>query len=176
VRIEIHFINTTTAPLEVGGHIEVDTVPQESAVTASDLAFWGTTDITLPPNSPATTGVKFQPALAATKSFALTTHQHHLGTRMRVWYGDGVDVSSQPVADATNWAAPPLVIFDPPLVFPANGAAAMSRMGFAYDCEWTNPTPSAVSFGESANDEMCFLWHYYYPSKGFSVCVDGACR
>ena len=27
-----------------------------------------------------------------------------------------------------------------------------------------------VSFGESFNDEMCFLWHYYYPSQGFQVC------
>ena len=29
----------------------------------------------------------------------------------------------------------------------------------------------AVGFGESANDEMCFFWAYYYPSVGPKVCA-----
>jgi hypothetical protein len=33
-----------------------------------------------------------------------------------------------------------------------------------------------VKFGESFNDEMCFLWQYYYPSQGFQLCVDGFCK
>ena len=27
-----------------------------------------------------------------------------------------------------------------------------------------------MSFGESANNEMCFFWAYYYPSQGSKVC------
>ena len=30
---------------------------------------------------------------------------------------------------------------------------------------------SRSKFGESANNEMCFFWAYYYPSKGAYVCV-----
>ena len=28
---------------------------------------------------------------------------------------------------------------------------------------------AAVGFGESANNEMCFFWAYYYPSHGFDA-------
>ena len=31
-------------------------------------------------------------------------------------------------------------------------------------------TAAPVRFGESANDEMCFFWAYYYPSHGTHVC------
>ena len=27
-----------------------------------------------------------------------------------------------------------------------------------------------MTFGESANNEMCFFWTYYYPDKGAHVC------
>ena len=44
--------------------------------------------------------------------------------------------------------------------------------GFDFQCTWTNAGTSArqVQFGESANDEMCFFWSYYYPSRGAKVC------
>jgi hypothetical protein len=28
-----------------------------------------------------------------------------------------------------------------------------------------------VTFGESATNEMCFFWAYYYPSQGSRVCM-----
>ena len=33
-------------------------------------------------------------------------------------------------------------------------------------------TPTQVCFGESANDEMCFIWAYYYPSVGHFVSTE----
>jgi hypothetical protein len=113
-RIEIHFINTTDAPLDVTGKIFADTVPLTANVVRSDLAFWGTNDFAgtgaimgsdIPPNASADTGMKFQLALADTRSFALTTHQHHLGTRMRVWYADNADDTSRSPARALRPAA-----------------------------------------------------------------------
>jgi hypothetical protein len=176
VRVEIHMINTTSAPLDVRGDIAIDAVPQSADLIPSDLAFWGTTDINIPPNATATTGLKFQAALPNTKSFALTTHQHHYGTRMRAWYSEGPDDSAPPVIDATDWSTPPLITFNPPLTFPESRSSNLSNRGFTFTCDWKNPTAKQVPFGESANDEMCFLWHYYYPSQGFSVCVDGHCK
>jgi hypothetical protein len=29
-----------------------------------------------------------------------------------------------------------------------------------------------VSFGEGFNQEMCFLWAYYYPDMGFEIGLD----
>jgi hypothetical protein len=170
VKVEFHTINTTQAPISVSGTAYIDTIPLTTTVTQSDLAFWGTEKIQIPALGSFDTGVLWQQALPGTKSFAVTTHQHHLGTQMQIWYGTGATDTSDRVANSTDWSNPPLVLLDPPLDFPANG-----NQGLAYECHWNNPTTSPVSFGEGYNDEMCFLWHYYYPSQGFEFCVDGKC-
>jgi Copper type II ascorbate-dependent monooxygenase, C-terminal domain len=172
VKLEMHYIDTTKFPLSVMGKISFDTVSLGTKVTKSDLAFWGTTQIDIPANSKGDTGVLFQKALAGTKTFALTTHQHQLGTEMLVWYGDGADdPNKMQVADGKSWSDPPLELFAKPLDFPANGAK-----GLAFECKWNNTTPNAVKFGEGFNDEMCFVWQYYFPSQGFQVCVNSLCN
>lgn len=163
VRLEMHYVNASSEPLQVESDILIEALPLSARVVEADIAFWGTLDIQIPPNSTYTTPVKFKEALEGSRSFALTTHQHHLGTRMRVWHADDAsDTEGPPVADSDDWANPPLEIFDPPLVFGDQG-----KRGLAYQCAWANPTPRAVTFGESVDDEMCLLWHYYYPSRGF---------
>ena len=177
VRLELHFINTTVQPLDVTAKLFVDTVPLGTTVVKSDLAFWGTQQIKIPANGMGDTGVRYQVALANTKTFALTTHQHHLGTEMKVWYAAGsADPSPKMVADGKNWSDPPLELFTPALDFPDNGNGKISSKGLAYQCQWNNPTATDVKFGESFNDEMCFLWQYYYPSQGFQLCIDGLCK
>jgi hypothetical protein len=167
VRLEMHSLNTSAQPTAVAGRVFLDTVPLSTKVTETDIAFWGTFDISIPPSSAWETSVKFIQAIADTRTFALTTHQHQLGTRMRVWHAnDASDTADPPVADSTNWSDPPLEMLRPPLVFGSDG-----KLGLAYKCEWKNPTAKPVSYGESANDEMCFLWHYYYPAMGFSHIV-----
>ena len=72
------------------------------------------------------------------------------------------------VYDVPNWkwSEPATVKHTPPFTIPTGG-------GFRFTCTWHNPEsdPAAkpVQFGESANDEMCFFWAYYYPSVGFRV-------
>jgi len=171
LRIEFHTINTTQATLMVTGTAYMDAIPLSTTVTQSNIAFWGTENINIPAYSTFQTPVDFQAALPGTKSFAVTTHQHHLGTEMKIWYGSGATDTTDVVADGTNWANPPLVMLDPPLSY-----AAGSGMGLSYQCTWNNTTASAVTFGESFNDEMCFLWHYYYPSQGFQICSEGLCK
>ena len=34
--------------------------------------------------------------------------------------------------------------------------------GFRFTCSWNNTSDTTVRFGESAEDEMCFFWAYYY--------------
>jgi hypothetical protein len=170
LRLEMHYINATASAIDVTGTADMDVLPSTATIIKSDLAFWGTKNIQIPPYSEFDTGPIFQGALSGTKVFALTTHQHHMGTEMQVWYGAGVSDQSDRVADGTNWSDPPLEIFDPPLEFPTG-----ENKGFTYDCHWHNTSASQVNFGESFNDEMCFLWHYYYPSQGFQYCVDDFC-
>jgi hypothetical protein len=176
VKLEMHYIDTGNFPLSVMGKISFDTVPLSTKVTKSDLAFWGTTQINIPPNSTGDTGVLFQRALAGTKTFALTTHQHQLGTEMLVWYGEGAnDPNKKQVAEGKSWSDPPVELFTPPLDFPKASGGTLSTKGLAFQCKWNNTTPNTVTFGESFNDEMCFVWQYYFPSQGFQLCVNGFC-
>ena len=43
--------------------------------------------------------------------------------------------------------------------------------GFDFSCSYYNNISATVRFGESANNEMCFFWAYYYPSNGSHVCA-----
>ena len=69
--------------------------------------------------------------------------------------------------DSWLWSEPPTVYHDPPFEIPQGG-------GFRFTCSWDNQSDAQVSFGESANQEMCFFWAYYYPSKGSRVCAHTA--
>ena len=62
-----------------------------------------------------------------------------------------------------QWNEPKTVYADPTFSVPSGG-------GFRFSCEWNNTTDRQVRFGESANQEMCFFWAYYYPSQGAKVC------
>lgn len=159
LRLEMHYLNPTSGPIDVVGTVEMDVLPQTSEVIKSGFLFEGEFGIpTIPALGEADTGVRFQSGIPGTHVFALTTHQHHLGTEMKVWHADDVSDTSHLVADSLSWSDPPLVLFDPPLDFPLG-----SSKGFAYDCHWKNPTAVDVHGGLGANDEMCFFWHYYYP-------------
>ncbi len=158
--LEVHYINATAAPLDVKGTVTMDVLPATANVVKSGLLFQGNLSIpTIPAFGEADTGMQFEQVPGGIRVFSLTTHQHKLGTRMQVWHATDANDTSTPVADSTSWSDPPLMMYDPPLVFPADGSK-----GFAYDCHWKNPTDKAVSGGLSANDEMCFFWSYFYPS------------
>jgi hypothetical protein len=161
--IELHAINTTTERLEAAGTFHFDTLPLSTQVIESNMAFWGTLAIAIPPSSPGTTGVLFQPGNPGTKAFALTTHQHRLGTRFRVWASDQPgDTSKPPIAETLDWSNPPLYRLEPEVSFDGTN-------GLSFQCDWENTTDQLITFGESALQEMCFLWMYYYPSVGFDA-------
>ena len=163
IELEAHYINTSAAALQGMGKVSFDTVPTTTAnVIESDLAFWGTLNIVLP-TGVQSVGPLFAAGLAGTHGFALTTHEHRLGTDVKVWAASSAtDTSHPPVADTTDWANPPLYRLNPEIDF--NG-----QNGLAYQCTWNNTTGQLVTFGESALQEMCFLWMYYYPSHGFDM-------
>jgi len=88
---------------------------------------------------------------------------------MRIWYSSSYgNTTDPPLADNSDWSHPPLFPISPEIAF-------SGKDGLAYQCEWKNTSSSEVDFGESALQEMCFLWMYYYPSHGFDICFDGIC-
>ena len=164
IKLETHFINTTSAALQGQATVHFDTVPIDTPnFIESDLAFWGPTVFTVPPRQATQSAIMFEAGRPNTKGFAMTTHQHRFGTHFKIWYGKSQsDPNAQLLLDNSNWEEPPLYRFNPSLPFDG-------QSGLFFQCEWNNTTDQFVTFGESALQEMCFLWMYYYPSSGFDI-------
>jgi hypothetical protein len=163
VRVELHFLNTTSGPLPVTGTVHIADAVAGTITDHANLMFYGNLKINIPAQSTATVGPTFRKyASAAPKIFGLTGHTHQRGTSVTIEIASDATSAGTNVYTNTNWAEPPLTIFDPPLV-PTAG------QGFRYTCTYNNPTTSPIAFGEGVNQEMCFLWAYYYPDMGFDI-------
>jgi hypothetical protein len=168
IRLEIHYINTTDAPLSIDASVELDTTTTEPIENHADFLFIGTPDISLPPGAHTSVEAFFRPpeTLADAQYFAITGHTHQYGVDVRVGYAPDRDVAPTSVyaPDPFRWNDPDTAVHTPAFQVPTGG-------GFAFTCEYMNTSTETVEFGESANDEMCFFWAYYYPSRGAHVCA-----
>lgn len=178
VRLEFHAVNVTAAPVRAMARVLIDTVDQTAPLAAANLMFWGNVSINLPPNAPSDVEM-FQTPLASVRVFGLTSHTHHLGTRATIHRATATRmaapqgniftnvVDGQLLHESRSWSEPPLTLFDPPITF-AQGE------GLHLNCHYQNTTNQTVTFGESVNNEMCFLWAYYYPApRGVHICAKG---
>jgi hypothetical protein len=171
MRVEMHFINSTDAPIEVGATVDLYAAPEGTIHDEADILFIGSPDIDIAPGATATLDQFFTPSraqldIADAKFFAITGHTHHLGTKMEVDLAStsGGERTSIYAPDPFEWAEPATVTHDPEFKVPTGMG------GFHFKCEYKNTSNQRVGFGESANDEMCFFWAYYYPSQGSHVC------
>ncbi len=170
IKIEGHYINTTASDLQGTGNVSFATTPKSSSppFQAANFNFFGTMNISIPPNATYSTGPLFQAGIAGTHFISVTTHQHRLGTGIQVWAGNPGD-QTDPIADDMDWSTPSWKLIAPQFDFDGTN-------GLTFQCSWTNTTDTTVGFGESALDEMCFVGGYYYPSQGMNLCLDGQCR
>lgn len=170
LKLEAHYINTTKAPIRAKGTWTIEGVPATTPdMIEANGFFWGTTKLNIPPKSAWDTGVQFQAGLPGTKAFFLVTHQHRFGKKMTVWPSSTRgDTSATPLVEETNWADPAMLALSPHVAFDGTS-------GFSYKCEYLNDESSEVTFGLSANQEMCFAIGWYYPAAFFDICFDEKC-
>jgi len=164
IRLEAHFLNYFPDPIETGAEVTFEEAPP-TATTLADFMFYGTTQVFIPAGQSVTTPWKFHSVPSGLNVFGLTGHTHALGTNVEIQKSPartsaGTSVYPPP-GQPFDWAEAPVAYFTPPLAFTGDG--------FRFRCSWNNTTDSAVTFGESANNEMCFFWAYYYPAQGFIV-------
>jgi copper type II ascorbate-dependent monooxygenase-like protein len=170
LRLEMHYINPDAAAVTLHSTSTMLALPDGQYKDEASFLFVGDPSISIPPMSPATLGPVFFPVpnqYANSKFFAITGHEHRMGTNVQVWTATGVD-DPAPTAiyqvPGWQWSEPKTVMFDPPFQVPAGG-------GLRFQCDWFNSSTNTINFGESATNEMCFFWAYYYPSLGASVCL-----
>lgn len=169
IRLEMHYINSTAAPIDVSATTTFVTMPAKEYKEEADFLFVGTPDINIPAHTKKVIGPTYfsmPDDLANVKFFGLTGHTHQYGTNVTVAAADTKNGPDKSVYDVPGWlwSEPETVVHDPPFSIPQGG-------GFRFTCEYNNTGSQKVGFGESANDEMCFFWAYYYPSQGAYVCV-----
>jgi Copper type II ascorbate-dependent monooxygenase, C-terminal domain len=168
VRIELHFINASDQPQELRASSTFVEIPEDEFEQEADFLFVGNPEIEIGPMEEATLGPSFLPmpqALTGINVFAITGHQHQWGTDVQVSLADEEGDEGSPIyaPEDFQWDEPETIYHDPPIEVP-NGS------GFRFTCSWRNMSAETVGFGESVNDEMCFFWAYYYPSKGAKIC------
>ena len=130
--------------------------------------FNGNPDLSIPPGQDWTTPWRFLDVPDGSHVFAITGHTHQYGTRVEINTSTGRDDPGAEIYPGEQdylWDEPPVTYFEPALSFQNNS-------GFQYRCSYNNTSGGQVGFGESANQEMCFLWAYYYPSQGYRLCVN----
>ena len=166
LRIEMHYINATTSATTL---VSTSTMTETTNYqNEAGFLFIGDPDITLLPNMMTTLGPEFftlDPVYSDAHFFALTGHEHKMGTDVTVAVATSSNAPGSMVYDVPNWvwSEPATVYPNPPFTVPSGG-------GFKFTCTWNNTSSSTISFGESANNEMCFFWAYYYPNHGAKVC------
>ncbi len=169
VRLEMHYINATTSDVTLMSSSTFFPIDDSKFKYEADFLFVGDPDITLPPGAVKSLGPIFyplDPVYADAQFFAITGHEHQFGTNVVVSTATSATDPGTSVYNVPNWkwSEPATQFQDPPFTIPSGG-------GFKFTCSWNNTSANTVQFGESANDEMCFFWAYYYPSHGARVCV-----
>jgi hypothetical protein len=169
VRLEMHYINPTSSPIEVKATSTFYKMPEAEFKYEADFAMFANTAIDVPPLSQVTTDPLFlalPPQLETAKFFAFTGHVHEMGTSFKISTATTKDGPDTVIYDPQGfvWSEPPTEYFNPPIELPAGG-------GFRFQCAWNNTTPEPKTFGESAKNEMCLFYSYYYPAKGAVSCA-----
>jgi hypothetical protein len=169
VRLEMHYINTTTSDIEASAQSTFYAMPKEEVTAEAAFFFGGNPDIKIAAHSQHTLGPTFIPLpaeIGEPNFFGITGHTHQYGTNVRVATAAEKLGQATPVYEVSNWlwGEPTTIYHDPPFKVPEFG-------GFQLTCDWNNTSNKSLQFGESANDEMCFFWAYYYPAKGTFLCA-----
>ena len=171
IKIELHWINSTDGDADTNASINFYAADPATITDEAGVLFSGSLDINIPAQGQATlhqflTLPTADLNMSASKIFAITGHTHKLGTQVTVGTADSRTGTVTTVYNPMpfSWSEPLTTNFATPFSVPAGG-------GFDFQCNWTNTTNAAVKFGESANQEMCFFWVYYYPAQTPKVCA-----
>jgi hypothetical protein len=173
MKVEMHYINSTDTDQVATATVDLYAADPATIHDEAGLLFAGSPDIDILP------GQDFMlhqyltmPAsldLSAAHVFAITGHTHRLGTNVQINVSPSKTGPMTPVYTPAPfvWSEPVTQAQTPDFSVPKGG-------GFDFTCNFHNDTQTEVKFGESANNEMCFFWAYYWPSQGSRVCFHTA--
>jgi Copper type II ascorbate-dependent monooxygenase, C-terminal domain len=157
--MQLHYFNAGTVVRDITGTVDLVLADASAPTPTKAMSlFTGTMSINLPPHQAGQAQAFFKPVPDYGKRhvFALTSHTHHLGVDSTIERVAGLDAPpTTPIHESLNWDEPPLTSFDPPLDFDGSD-------GLRLICNYQNTTSQTVNFGTAVDNEMCFMWVYYF--------------
>jgi hypothetical protein len=153
IGLEMHMINYVSAdPVDIMGSVELDLSDPDPRVHDVYVLFTGPLGFSLPPHVAST--ITYDYPLNGVRLLAVTTHMHSLGTYASLHLTPDTTQPGTLLHESHSWSDPPLTTFSPPMVTPAGSWLHL-------ECDYENVRDHTVYWGESFDDEMCFLWAYY---------------
>lgn len=159
--VQAHFINASTAPLMAQFVTSFHRSPSP-ATQLVDVYGFTTFDITLPPRKQTTIT---KDCLMSDRIHLLTmsTHFHARGIRATGSLIRRDSTSPMQLYETESWSEPRVLKFAPAMYVTEGDT-------IRFECAYDNKGDTTVRYGPSANDEMCFLFGYYYPKVGLIPC------
>jgi len=155
LHLEMHYINTQPAgDQDIGATADFDLAADDGVTLRPvDVMFTGDLQLLLPAGEQTTAGGIFD-LPDGVDLFAAVAHTHQWGEHATVELLDGGD-DPAPILlhESTNWAERQLSVFEPIHI--------TERHKIRLTCDFDNQSGHDVTFGLSANDEMCFFWAHY---------------
>ena len=143
---ELHYVNVTDQPVNLESYINAYTIPQ-SEVTESIFGVQVRDEnIVIPPRE---THSEWSRCVfnEDVNVIFLASHMHELGIGFTIAPFDGTE-TGEVIYSNNDWHIPNIVQYDPPLEIQAG-------TGFEWTCTWENPGDETVTYGSTAEDEMC---------------------
>ncbi|MBM4375695.1 MAG: hypothetical protein FJ095_11470 [Deltaproteobacteria bacterium] len=158
---EVHYVNTSSAPVNVFSHVNVHTIPP---LEVTDRIWGGVVrdaHIAVPPLSKHVEWTRCIMNQDVEVLF-LSSHTHRLGKKVTVARYDGK--ATGPVFyENDDWHAPKLEHFAPPM-------SLKKGDGLEFHCHFENDGAETVNWGFAADDEMCQLGLVFTPSSTTAAC------
>jgi Copper type II ascorbate-dependent monooxygenase, C-terminal domain len=158
---EVHYVNAAAEDVPIYSILNAYTIPQEDVTEM----IWGGSvrdeTIEIPPQSTKTEWSRCVFNEDVDVIF-LASHTHKRGINFTIAPFDGKTVGDV-IFENTDWHDPKITQFDPPLHMPAG-------TGFEWTCTWENTGDTTVTYGLTAEDEMCNLAEVHTPFSVTAAC------
>jgi len=162
--VQVHYIRTEDGPLTVEDEITLHTVPTEKVKAFANSFVLNDGNFRLPPRSaPASASECVVPD--DFDVLLVLGHMHEWGSHYKLERVDEAGVAQETLYE-TDWdplyaSHPPISRFDP-----TKPLKLTKGMRLRQTCNWKNVEDHEMAFPR----EMCVMFTYYIPDKGFIVC------
>jgi len=158
---EVHYVNPTDQEVAIYSYLNAWTIPVDEVVDG----IWGGSvrdeHLEIPPQSTHTEWSRCVMNEDVEVQF-LASHTHARGVEFTIAPFDGV-ATGEVFYTNDDWHDPQIEQYNPPIVVPAG-------QGFEFSCTWFNDTDEVLTYGLTAEDEMCNMALVFTPFSITAAC------